>query len=250
MPSPPSHSPPQSRASPGASSERDSPTPSQLDIIAERNERTAGQGLFGRSAVPIAIASALTLLGAALWWFTQRADAVAPGAAPIAEAASTVPAVAADAPAALQVGTEALAPNASPLPLPLPAATAASMPPVPEAIASAAARTRKARAGREAELRAAALPAPSQSQPREADKAREVAADARPGGADPATSAVQTAAEPRPARDVRELCAPRGNIVSEMLCRTRECRKPERDKDATCVRLREIEEAQRRVDTQ
>ena len=248
MPSPPSPSPPQSRARPGASSERDSPTPSQLDIIAERNERTAGQGLFGRSAVPIAIASALTLLGAALWWFTQRADAVAPGAAPIAEAASTVPAVAADAPAASQVGTEALAPNA--LPLPLPAATAASMPPVPEAIASAAARTRKARAGREAELRAVVLPAPSQSQPREADKAREVAADARPGGADPATSAVQTAAEPRPARDVRELCAPRGNIVSEMLCRTRECRKPERDKDATCVRLREIEEAQRRADTQ
>lgn len=246
MPSPPSHSPPQSRASPGASSERDSPTPSQLDIIAERNERTAGQGLFGRSAVPIAIASALTLLGAALWWFTQRADAVAPGAAPIAEAASTVPAVAADAPAASQVGTEALAPNA----LPLPAAAPASMPPVPEAIASAAARTRKARARREAELRAAVLPAPSQSQPREADKAREVAANARPGGADPATSAVQTAAEPRPARDVRELCAPRGNIVSEMLCRTRECRKPERDKDATCVRLREIEEAQRRVDTQ
>ena len=246
MPSPPSHSPPQSRARPGASSERDSPTPSQLDIIAERNERTAGQGLFGRSAVPIAIASALTLLGAALWWFTQRADAVAPGAAPIAEAASTVPAVAADAPAASRVGTEALAPNA----LPLPAAAPASMPPVPEAIASATARTRKARAGREAELRAVVLPAPSQSQPREADKAREVAADARPGGADPATSAVQTAAEPRPVRDVRALCAPRGNIVSEMICRTRECRKPEHDKDATCVRLREIEAAQRRVDTQ
>lgn len=99
-------------------------------------------------------------------------------------------------------------------------------------------------------MRAAALPASSPRQPREADKAREAAVDARQTGADAAVPGVQATGEPRPTRGVRELCAPRGNIVSEMICRTRECRKPEHDKDATCVRLREIEEAQRRVDPQ
>ncbi len=56
------------------------------------------------------------------------------------------------------------------------------------------------------------------------------------------TPAVQLAQAAR--RDVQTLCAATsGNFVSEQLCHSRECRKPELRGDAVCERLREIDVA-------
>ena len=78
---------------------------------------------------------------------------------------------------------------------------------------------------------------------REAERARELADEAKRRAAEAAP--VRAAPGPEPRRNVRELCSASSNIVSELFCRSRECRKPEQQGDATCVRLREIEEAQR-----
>jgi len=65
-----------------------------------------------------------------------------------------------------------------------------------------------------------------------------------PAPAEPAREvpvpAVQLVQAPR--RDVQTLCAATsGNFISEQLCQSRECRKPELRGDAMCERLREID---------
>jgi flagellar basal body L-ring protein FlgH len=45
-------------------------------------------------------------------------------------------------------------------------------------------------------------------------------------------------------RTVRQICSTRENIISEQICRIRECRKPQHVGDAICVRLKELESAQ------
>lgn len=219
-------------------------TPSQLDRIAEVNARSKRQarGSLGRWLA--ALAGVALLLALALGWQRDRPDehkrlparapqtvaappqaAVQPSAAPEPALAPALPEVAA-APAAV-------APSASSAP--------------------AVDRARQARAKQEAEVRAKALQqeqamartlAEEQDRERrEAERARELADEAKRRAAEAAPS--RAAPVPEPRRNVRELCSASSNIVSELFCRSRECRKPEYQGDATCVRLREIEEAQR-----
>lgn len=238
------------RAAPSTASERESPTPSQLDILAERNERYATPSPFARAAFAGIIVGVVLLLGAALWWVAPLGDAGTPSsAAPRPVATSTAAGdvlPAADLPP-VAVAASAAAPSVGP-------AQAQASVPTP----TSAERAGKAQARREAGARAKLSPAPAQREQHDVDKPRDLtpatpsAAETR-GGAGSAASGAETASRPRAetvAAGVQEFCAARGNIVSELLCRSRECRKPERAKDATCLRQKEIEATQRRVDSQ
>ena len=219
-------------------------TPSQLDRIAEVNARSKRQarGSLGRWLA--ALAGVALLLALALGWQRDRPDEHKrlPARAPQTVAA---PPQAAVQPSA--VPEPALAPA-----LPEVAAAPAAVAPSASS-APAVDRARQARSKQEAEVRAKALQqeqamartlAEEQDRERrEAERARELADEAKRRAAEAAPSRAAPAPEPR--RNVRELCSASSNIVSELFCRSRECRKPEQQGDATCVRLREIEEAQR-----
>lgn len=260
LPTPPA---PRLRTGASASTHRADATPSQLDIIAEINANAARQHR-GRQALRMAVAGVAVLLAAALWWSMQGGAARAP-APPLP--ATAVPAeTLRDRPAAVAQATPAASAAAVPA-LPDPAATTAqgalpaSAPMEATAVplaetAAAADRARKARARREAEARASALQVQQERSrveaqerqqreaEREAQQARELAEAASRRAAEQAPAPAQPAAEPR--RGVREQCSVSGNIFSELFCHSRECRKPEHANDAICIRLREIEEAQRR----
>ena len=251
MPLKPSTSAPRQPTAPSTTGERDSPTPSQLDILAERNERFATPTPFARAAFVLAIVGVITLLVAVRWWVAQPSDSGLPSTAVSRPVATSTGASNGPAPDVLPrlVVAPAAAPSAV-------AAQAQASVPAP----SPAEHAGKAQARRVADVRAKASPAPAQRQQRDIDKPRDLtaatasAAETR-GGAGPAASGAETASRPRAegagaGAGVREFCVARGNIVSELLCRTRECRKPERAKDATCLRLKEIEEAQQRVPSQ
>ncbi len=222
----------------------ESPTPSQLDIIAAVNARAARQG-SGRRVLALAIACCAILAGAGAWWWlprtpppVQQAAQVAAPAEP-AEPASTAASVQTrDAP--IEVATSA--PSAE-----------ASSPPASAASAEADDRARKWRARREAELRVNAMQA-KQEQLRAASQPRAQAA-AEPPQTPPQAGEVAVAANrgvaeslPEPRRSVDELCLSSGNFVSRLLCQSRECRRAENANDANCVRLREIDDARRRRD--
>lgn len=250
---PPSPSPPDSRYPPArGAGGREEATPSQLDRIAEVNARAERQarGSLGRWLAALAVVGALLAL--AYRWQLDRSDADLP-----ARAARTVaaPPVATAPPAAASV--PALAPAAREVVLAgaLPPATAASVAAAPSApSAPAVDRARQVRAKQEAEARAKALQQEQalarslteaqERERREAEQARELADETRRRSAEAAP--MRTAPAPEVRRNVRERCAASSNIVGEMFCRSRECRKPENQGDPTCVGLREIEEAQRR----
>ena len=226
-------------------------TPSQLDRIAEVNARSKRQarGSLGRWLAVVAVVAALLVL--AYRWQQDRTDESLPVRAPQTVAApplAAVPPFAASAPAlapaAPDVAATELVPQAA-------AVAAEAAPSAPSA--RAVDRARQARTKQDAEARAKALQqeqavartlAEEQDRERrEAERARELADDAKRRAAEAAP--VRAAPAPEPRRNVRELCSASSNIVSELFCRSRECRKPEYQGDATCVRLREIEEAQR-----
>lgn len=252
------------RAAPSTAARRESPTPSQLDILAERNERFATRSPFARAGAVLAIVALILALIAVLWWAAQSGDPAAPGPAPMAVAPAAVdplplvaPTIANVAPAAETLPASAAAPAAAPSAVP--AQAQATVPAPPSGERADMSQMRQARqAQREGDAPAKALPAPAQRQQRAIDKARDLAASTATAaetrsGAGPAAPGAEMASRPSAeavAAGVREFCAARGNIVSELLCRTRECRKPERAKDAICLRLKEIEDAQRRVDSQ
>ena len=222
----------------------ESPTPSQLDIIAEVNARAARQG-SGRRALAFAFACGVILAGAAAWWWLPRtlppAQQAAPTAAP---AAPAEPAVAA---ATVQTSDPPIEAAAS-----APAAEA-SPPPASSPSAEADSRARKWRARREAELRASAIQAQQERLRAETQPRLEAAAEppqTPPQARDVAVAATRGAAEslPEPRRSVDVLCQASGNFVSRLLCQSRECRKADNANDAHCVRLREIEEARQRRD--
>lgn len=248
-------------AAPSTAARRESPTPSQLDILAERNERFATRSPFARAGAVLAIVALILALIAVLWWAALSGDPAAPGPAPVAIAPAAVdplplvaPTIANLAPAAETLPASAAAPAAAPSAVP---AQAQASGPAPST-AERAGKSQAPQAQREGDAPAKALPAPAQRQQRAIDKARDLAASTATAaetrsGAGPAAPGPEMASRPSAeivAAGVREFCAARGNIVSELLCRTRECRKPERAKDATCLRLKEIEDAQRRVDSQ
>jgi hypothetical protein len=201
-------------------------TPSQLDIIADINERAARQHRRQRARrIAVRVGSA-ALLVAALTWVAMQGDALR---VPASRQPAESPAVdlAVPAPAALP------APGAPPASASMKAAAV----PLGDTVAADKRSGRQARAG--------AL----QSQPersgaeaaREAQQEQEQAGAASPGAPEPAPAAARPAAEPRPG--VQELCSDSGNVFSRSFCHVRECRKPERANDAVCVRLREIERA-------
>lgn len=222
-------------------------TPSQLDRIAEVNARAKRQARGNLGRWLAAVAGLALLLVVAYGLQRDRADHALPAHAPPPVAAPPVevaPAVAASAPA--PAPPQVAAAEAVPA-----AAAAPSAPSAPSA--PAVDRARQARAKQEAEARAKALQqelalartlAEEQDRERrEAERARELAEEAKRRAAEAAP--VRAAPAPEPRRNVRELCAASGNIVSELFCRSRECRKPQYQGDPICVRLREIEEAQR-----
>lgn len=228
-------------------------TPSQLDRIAEINARARRQARGERGRWLAALAAVAGLLVLAYGWQLRRGDAgpPLPAARPAAAAlsATTPPTV-----AAAPVQAAAAPPAVAALVLPAVAAASSSASSAASAPATVD-RVRQARARQEAEVRARALQQEQalarglaqeqerERERREAEQAREAADDATRRGAEAAP--VRAASAPEPRREVRELCAASSNIVSELFCRSRECRKPERQGDPTCVRLREIEEAQR-----
>lgn len=250
LPTPPA---PRRRTGASTAAHRTDATPSQLDIIAEINARTARHH-WGRQAQRMAVAGGAALLGAALWWFTQGGAAPAP-APPLP--ASAVPVEQAAPPASAAAVPVTPDPAAAPAQSALPAASAVEVTAAPLAESAAAAddRARKARARREAEARAAELQVQQERSraeaqerqqreaEREAQQARELADAANRRAAEQAAAPAQPAAEAR--RGVRERCSASGNIFSELFCQSRECRKPEHANDALCIRLREIEEAKR-----
>lgn len=228
-------------------------TPSQLDRIAEVNARSKRQarGSLGRWLA--ALAGVALLLALALGWQRDRPDEHKrlPARAPQTVAAPPQAAVqpsAAPEPALAPALPDVAAAEAVPQAAAAPAAAAPSASSAP-----AVDRARQARAKQEAEVRAKALQqeqamartlAEAQDRERrEAERASELADEAKRRAAEAAPA--RAAPTPEPRRNVRELCSASSNIVSELFCRSRECRKPEYQGDATCVRLREIEEAQR-----
>lgn len=251
MPSSPTPPAPRRRTGASASMHRADATPSQLDIIAEINARAARQHR-GRRALWMAVASGAVLLGAAaLWWSMQGGTARAPAPPLPAETLRDRPAAVAQAtPTASVAAVTALPdPAAAPAKGALPASAPMDAPPVPLVGTPATDdRARKARAGalqaRQERSRAEATERQQHEAEREAQQARELADAASRRAAEQAPAPAQPAAEPR--RGVRERCSGSGNIFSENLCHSRECRKPEHANDAICFRLREIEEAQRR----
>jgi len=253
MPSSPTPPSPRPRAGARASMHRDGATPSQLDIIAEINERAARQH-WGRWALRVGVAGGAVLLGAALWW-SMRGGALrapSPVVPPVAAPAETLR----DTPAALAQATPAASAAAGsalldPSATPAQGTLAASAPMDATAVqltgpAAADKRARMARA-RALELQqersqAETLARQQREAEREAQQALELAYAASRRAAEPTPPApAQPAGELR--RNVRGLCAASGNIVSELFCHSRECRKPEHANDAICVRLREIEQS-------
>ena len=237
----------------GASRASEEPTPSQLDRIAEVNARAKRQARGSRAASLALAGAAAALLGLVAWWGLQAFDAgvSAQASKPMAAAASNAltppPRVAAEVlPAPAREAPQAATDEAS-------AQVAAAAMAAP-ASAPVADRTRRARAKQEADARADAARQDEalaharadaqERERREAEGARELAVQASLRAAEPARPRAQPAPEPK--GDVKALCARSGGFFSEHSCATRECSKPEYRDDASCVRLREIEEAQLR----
>ena len=233
--------------------------PSQLDLIAEVNSQAASQHR-GHHALHTAVVSVAVMLLAALWWFTQG-GAVRTPVTPASPAAAASGARLDRSAAVGQSALAASAPAELAWPDPAAAQTAGALAALAAADVTAASaavgdgRARTARTRREGEARAAAellvqqarlqLEAQDRQQreaEREAQQVRELA-DAATRAAAQAPARAQTGAEPP--RGVRERCLASGNVVSEFLCHSRECRKPDHASDALCTRLREIEEARR-----
>lgn len=227
---------------------REEPTPSQLDRIAEVNARARREARGSRGRWLAAVVGAAILLALALGWQRDRLDESAQAQAQYPVAASPVAAVqpiAASAAVMAPAVPEGAAAEAVPQAV---SASAAASPPVP-----AVDRNRQLRAKQEAPARPKAVdqePAPARSladeqarQRREADQARELADEASRRAAQAGPSRTVPASETR--RNVRELCSASGNLFSENACQLRECRKPDQQGDPICVRLRELEEAQR-----
>jgi hypothetical protein len=242
----------QSRAT-SASAQGSGATPSQLDIIAEINERAARQ-LWGRRVRRIAVAVGVALLlGVALWWAMYGGAVRAPVTLPPAAAllAETLrdtltPAVQ-GTPAASAVAGQALPDVAA---APAQGALTASAPMQAAAVPlnEAAATDRRARKARtdapqlqQERSRTQAQEREQREPEREAQQASEPADAASRREAEQAPVPAPSAAEIRPG--VRELCSASGNILSRNFCHARECRKPEHANDAVCIRLRELEQA-------
>lgn len=222
--------------------------PSQLDIIAGVNADAARQHR-GRLALYAAGASAAVLLGAALWWLMQGRTLQAP-ATPVGSAAvGHSPSVARAAAEPAEPGPATAPAQSEPEAQAATEVTAASAPASDD-------RARKARARRESEVRSAGelqlaqlrlqLEAQDRQQreaEREAQQVRELVDAAGRRAAAQAPARAQPTGEPE--RGIRERCLASGNVVSEFLCHSRECRKPEHASDSLCTRLREIDEARR-----
>lgn len=227
-------------------------TPSQLDIIAEINERAARHHRGRRARRIGLLVGGAVLLGAALWWAMQggagRARAtLPPAAASLTETVrETLAAVAHGTPAASAVTGQAVpdvaaAPAQRALTASAPMASAAAPPP------ETAAADKRARKARSDALQVQQERSRAQTQEREqreaepaAQQASGPADDASPREPEQAPPPAQSAADVRPG--VRELCSASSNIFSKNFCHARECRKPEHANDAICIRLREIEQ--------
>lgn len=226
-------------------------TPSQLDIIAEVNERAARQ-LWGRRARRMAaLVGGALLLVAALWWFLRSGAALAPAplrpadAVPAEDLRDTPATVAQDRSADPVAGPTSPDAVAAPAQGALAAPAPTRAPAAPGTEAAAEKRAGKARTDA-MQLQQERLQAETQERQlreaeREAQYAREQAEAASRRAAEQAPAPAPSAAEPRP--DVRELCAASSNIFSKNFCHARECRKPEHANDAICARLREIEQS-------
>jgi hypothetical protein len=226
----------------------DEPTPSQLDRIAEVNARSRRQARGSRGRWLAAVAGAAMLLVLALGWQRDRSGEGMPATArdPIAVSpVAAAPPSAASEPALAPAVPDVVATEAVPQTVAAPAAAAPLEP--------AADRARQLRAKQEAQARAKAveqeqalarsLAEEQDRERREADRIREQVDEASRRAAQATPSRTSPAPEPR--RNVRELCSASSNLFSENACLSRECRKPDNQGDPTCVRLREIEEAQR-----
>ena len=248
-PLPKSHAPSQ----PGGASASMYPpgaTPSQLDIIAEVNERAARQHRGRRARRIGLLVGGAMLLGAALWWAWQGGAGRAPttllpAAAVLTETVrDTLAAVAHGLPGASAVAGRALPDTAPAQPTPTASAPTEATATPPTDAAAADKRARKARSDTLQVQQERSRAQAQEREQREAEPATQQASEpaepARPREAVLVPPPTPAPAEIRPG--VRDLCAASGNIFSKNFCHARECRKPEHADDAICIRLREIEQ--------
>lgn len=227
---------------------------SQLDALAAAHEPLVSEARRRRVAWGAAIAGVLLLWSASAWRQAieppRRPEALAAAIPAPLEAAA--PVVTDAAPAAASVA--ALQPvNGTAAP---PAAADAA---VDSAAEDAARRARARQLARALQRKAALLRADA-----EAQRQRELALQAQQAEQAARQQALAEAARQREAaaaeqarllalqreqaarRGVRESCAAAGGFFAEQLCHARECRRPEQQADAVCVRLREFELARLR----
>lgn len=123
----------------------------------------------------------------------------------------------------------------------------------PERAAEDPNRVRAARAAAAARARAAAVAQRQQDEQRDAAlraQEQQLAQEAleRQQAADKAKAAqTRRLAALDVRRSVQQTCAAAGGLVSQQFCAARECRSADNQRDATCMRLREEDEAQRQA---
>lgn len=270
-PPPPPPAPPPTPRPPAAVDARPRQAVQPAAIIPQPRVQTQAQTPADASAAPsrvgvwIGVAIASTVVVAAATWFlvghsvptpaSMPAATAPPSAMPLVAAGeATVPAVAAanDASPAAITTPAALATPAEPG-LPKAAAPTAGPPAVTGSTPDAAAleRARQAREKLDSDTRARTAAeqqriAEQKQHRREEEAARQRADEARqravvPPPVNPAPIAPPAAQAALP-QTVRQACSGSSNVVSELLCRTRECRKPANAADPICVKFKEIED--------
>jgi hypothetical protein len=217
---------------------RDSAT-QQLNALEAANRRLTANRIGGQWMWAGLVALTLLLLAATSSWDSTPRQTPPMG---------TTPPI--SAPALLPLPVSTMQPQ--PLPIAQPEGLAGPAPAL--ALIDEAAQQQAARARALAEARRQAARAAQERVLAEKDALRaserrpaERSAEAPPARViePPAAPAVQAVAPAAPRAGVRETCSGAG-FFGQAMCQARECRKPEREDDATCVRLREIEQSRAR----
>jgi hypothetical protein len=219
---------------------RDSAT-QQLDALEAANRRLSANRIGGNGLWLLLVAAALALVVLGSSW-------------PSASPAPVAPMRPAPAVAPLPLPVSSVQPE--PLPVALPQETAAphAAPEPALAVIDEAARQQAARARALADARRQAARVAQERTLAEKDALRasegrqaEPVAEAAPAPRAAEPPAAQRMAHAAPRESVRETCSGAG-FFGQHLCQARECRKPEREGDDLCVRLREIDQARSRSD--
>ncbi len=250
--------PPNSVASESSVEATPAPVSPSPDLVAAPADPFGAAPARGGSKPWIAIVvAALVLVAAAAWWFVganrpaeleagpkprpepaPAASAIAPAAQPPAQVAESAPA------------PEAMPASAAPPAIPPPVAATPDVASAPTAAPiddtdtqrSAQAREKAAKAKAARDAKAKALQEQQAAQAAEQEAARKRADEARTRAAQAA--AAKPALAPAPAatpRTAQDICAGR-NAISQAVCESRECGKPEHAGEPYCRQLKAAED--------